>query len=69
MDEPPQMAHIEGVCKTLEDLDEYLLTKLGSTSGVPLACVVRSSVQLPEDVDSKDSPSYGNPSSVEAGNG
>jgi hypothetical protein len=53
---PEPLKNVENVRQTLEDIDHYLNRKRG-TDGVPLAYVVRTSVQIPA-----GAPNYGLPS-------
>jgi hypothetical protein len=48
VDLPGKLTRTEKVREVLEDIDNYLLRKLGS-SGLPLAYIVRQSIALPAD--------------------
>jgi hypothetical protein len=56
---PTKLSRVDKVREVLEDIDNYLLRKLGA-SGLPLAYIVRESVALPA-----DDPGYGLPSTSE----
>jgi hypothetical protein len=59
VDLPAKLVRIDKVRQVLEDIDNYLLRKLGA-SGLPLAYVVRETVALPA-----DDLGYGMPSTTE----
>jgi hypothetical protein len=59
LDLPGKLTRIDRVGEVLEDIDNYLLRKLGS-SGLPLAYVVRQSIALPA-----DDLGYGQPTTTE----
>jgi hypothetical protein len=59
IDLPTKLSRVDKVREVLEDIDNYLLRKLGA-SGLPLAYIVRESVALPA-----DDPGYGLPSTLE----
>lgn len=63
IDEPAPLRKLEDVRQTLENIDEYLITKRGAC-GAPLAYIVRDQVDLPEDVAGEQDPGIRQPNMV-----
>ena len=57
LDLPPKLTDIQTVRSTLEDLDNYLRRRLG-TSGLPQAYVTREDITIPAPADD---PGFGMP--------
>jgi hypothetical protein len=62
--DPEPLTNITKVRQTLENIDDVLHRKRGAY-GIPLTYVVRSDVQLPENIDGQNDPGYGHPSLME----
>ncbi len=63
-DHPEKCTKVEQVHKSLEDLNDWVLSSYG-VSGLPLAYVLRDTVELPENTPNEADPGYGRPTRKE----